>query len=368
MQCISLSRFTAGGHMPWVAAIPTALAFPSSARHKANPRQSSIARTNKARGRVGSSVLSWLILALAGTLAIPPAYAVNCLTINPMVNAADFQGSGVNPADVINAMTYVSKEYCDLYSDPMTVDITVKPDAGVDLGHSQDIAVDHETYSAFQSFLTTAFATHRSDLASLELANLKNFNPPTQPFFIARSEEVALGILSNSTITSGTFLFNPKKSYSFDSNNRPTTGFDFLSVAEHEVSEILGRSAGLNAGGSNGLTVLDMYRFTAPNVRSFDNTGEQNTGAYFSLHQGTTRPKDFNVMASLGDLGDWKGTSNPQDTFDAKGGAGALVNSNIDPVVMDALGYHLSPNVHTNVFVDSASLGPPDEFTFVLKG
>jgi hypothetical protein len=47
-----------------------------------------------------------------------------------------------------------------------------------------------------------------------------------------------------------------------------------------------------------------------------------------------------------------------------------LINplSNIDEVVMDALGYNLSPNVHINVFVDSASLGPPDEFTFVLKG
>ncbi len=63
---------------------------------------------------------------------------------------------------------------------------------------------------------------------------------------------------------------NSTLTYTFDPNNRGTGGFDFIGVAEHELSEIMGRLPGL--GNDFGLTdgplymANDLFRYTAPGV------------------------------------------------------------------------------------------------------
>jgi hypothetical protein len=302
--------FTVGGYMTCVPAIATALAFHSTARHKTNPRQSSIARTGKARGRVGSSVLSWLILILVANLWTTLAHATTCTTGPNIVFEPDnssFMAYNLPTAEVDSALDYVAGEFCQLFTNTavsLTIPVTAAttdPNTGapITLGHNDTPADDGVQYSFVQAALQKNYSAHMNDLGQLELTNLTNLkstlNPDT-PFSLTAAEEEALGLPVG---TSGSSLFfNPMVQYTFDPKNRSVSGkMDFIGVIEHELTEALGRVAGLNAGknGENDLTLLDLFRFKGPGQRSFNNTTEQ-MGAYFSLHNGNTMPKFFNVI------------------------------------------------------------------------
>ena len=46
--------------------------------------------------------------------------------------------------------------------------------------------------------------------------------------------------------------------------------FDFIGVAEHEISEVLGRGYGLNLGGPGGNLPFDLFRFTNSGAQAFN--------------------------------------------------------------------------------------------------
>ena len=51
-----------------------------------------------------------------------------------------------------------------------------------------------------------------------------------------------MGVLPNDLSNDGTFTFGGGFSYTYDPNNRAVAGkFDFIGVAMHEISEIMGR-------------------------------------------------------------------------------------------------------------------------------
>jgi len=60
--------------------------------------------------------------------------------------------------------------------------------------------------------------------------------------------------------------------YSFDPNKRAVAGaYDAIGILEHEISEVLGRSAGLGqplSDSTPAYSPLDLYRYTAPGQRS----------------------------------------------------------------------------------------------------
>ena len=129
--------------------------------------------------------------------------------------------------------------------------------------------------------------------------------------------------------------------YSFDPNNRAVAGaYDAIGVLEHEISEVLGRSAGLGqplSDGTHAYTPLDLYRYTAPGQPSLT------PGAgYMSFDGGRTVSSPFNDPANGGDAGDWS-TAVSGDAFDAFAQPGvALTLSSVDLREMEALGYSLS--------------------------
>jgi hypothetical protein len=113
-------------------------------------------------------------------------------------------------------------------------------------------------------------------------------------------------------------------------NTLNNTTYGLQAVANHELDEALG-IGGLGSflgSGFNGVGPLDLFRYSAPGVRSF--TTDPAASAYFSLDGGKTVLSYFNQTAGA-DYGDW--LSNPippgfspqvQDAFGLQGTNPAL--------------------------------------------
>jgi len=130
--------------------------------------------------------------------------------------------------------------------------------------------------------------------------------------------------------------FNGTESYTFDPNNRAVTGaFDFFGVADHEITEVMGRYGfGQNGGGGRD-SPIDLFRYFSPGVR--DLAAAYGSPNYFSIDGGLTVINTFNVVC-CGDLSDWAGnTIDPFNGFLTRGRAELL--SPGDLIVMDVLGY-----------------------------
>src|SRR5262249_27657738 len=117
--------------------------------------------------------------------------------------------------------------------------------------------------------------------------------------------------------------------------------YDFIGVAEHELTELMGRVVRVNSTG-NGWRPLDLYRFTSSG-RSFS---ANDANVYFSIN-GTTLLRQFNPNGNGGDLGDWA-SGQGADAFNAFGGTGTLEPmSVVDLRVMDVIGWNAVPEPST---------------------
>ena len=102
-------------------------------------------------------------------------------------------------------------------------------------------------------------------------------------------------------------------------SNNPSK-YDLLSVAEHEMDEVLGLGSDWTSQATDYTFPQDLFRYTAAGARTFTRSGDD---AYFSL-DGTNFLVQFN-QASNGDYGDWWSTGVPHAE-----GAGRLWHSRRD--------------------------------------
>ena len=157
--------------------------------------------------------------------------------------------------------------------------------------------------------------------------------------FAAALNTTVLGVVANDASQDGNILFASTVTYTYDPINRAVANkFDLIGVVEHEISEVLGRSYGLNYPTGNGYIPYDLFRFNS-GARSFDINA---TGPYFSIDNGVTDLKNFNPNVNSGDLQDWKIYS-PADSFDyaiSSGQEGYLTYA--DLTALNVLGYELS--------------------------
>ncbi len=226
-----------------------------------------------------------------------------------------------------SAINYAIKEYESLFSNNITVNIDVHTST-TGLGSS------NTNFLSISNYNNLVNAIKKAD-SSVVLPSSSAVSG--QSFVISTAEYKALGLGTYSSLD-GSIYFNSTLNYATDPNNRQVSGaYDLIGVAEHEISEVLGRLPGMDAPGFPYLTPLDLYRYAGQAVFSPTAT----TGAYFSVDGGKTNLQGFNSTAG-GDLQDWNG-SNPSDPFNAFTGSGQGHSiSTIDITTMHALGYTLT--------------------------
>jgi hypothetical protein len=244
-----------------------------------------------------------------------------------------------NAAEVENAFATAAQTFSDIFTNVATINITVYWGAGGQL--TDPISLGQSSFRlAGSSYteITNALRTHRASAADTNsVASLPAMDPsPTGNWLVAYPEARILGLISLTDPTEdGEIGFATDKSYTFDPNNRSVPGkFDFIGVAQHELSEVLGRDF---YDLTTQFVPYDLFRFTNSGARSLDPNA---TNAYFSVNNGVTALNFFYTNQFLGDVQDWKSTNTP-DAFDAFVTSGHINPlSTADITAMDVLGYN----------------------------
>jgi hypothetical protein len=255
-----------------------------------------------------------------------------------------------NAAQVEAAFAAAAQTFSDIATNAATIKITmywgpVGPFVGgIGLGRSQFELIGAPGGRPFTySEITNALWSHRASAADTNsVASLPATDPTgSDNWIVPLAEARVLGLFdANDPTEDGEVGFAANVNYTFDPNNRTVPGrFDFIGVAQHELSEVLGRvTVGFNDPGGNGFVPYDLFRFTNSGVRSL--SMNMTTNAYFSVDNGVTQLKSFYTNASAGDIQDWKSSAIP-DAFDAFSTSNHLdPMSTVDITAMDVLGYN----------------------------
>jgi hypothetical protein len=289
----------------------------------------------KKRQRLRGLPLAVTLFGLVSLAGGPAAALVINANYDASVNSA--------PAGFRTAFQNVISFFQTAFIDPITINIGVgwgevggSPVGSGALGQSLTYLAGYYNYGQVRNAL---IADAKSSADSIAVASLPAADPTDRRREVmATAEAKALG-LGNNGGTDGFVGFNAAVPWTFDPNNRAVSGaYDFLGVAQHEVSEILGRTADLGTFYS-ALEPLDLFRYSARNRRAL----MPGNGQYFSIDGGVTNLNTFNETRG-GDLGDWAGHTT--DAFNAASRSGVFLPiSSADITALDVIGYDVGPGL-----------------------
>jgi sugar lactone lactonase YvrE len=270
-----------------------------------------------------------------------------------------FDSSVTNLPDAVEyeaATEYAAAQIESLFSNPITITIDVSTDGdGYGGGYNQTFqygpngALDVGDYTngfTYSQVRHALISNATGPFATIADAHLPLADPTNGGNFIMPSAQLkALGLQASITgvplgTPDGYFVFNTS-SYTLDPNNRAVPGeFDFIGVAEHEMTHIMGRLFGLGGSATSGyIYPYDLFRYSSPGVPQLSLPNPASDYSYFSINGGVTNLKTFGGP----DAADWDPYYGP-DSFNSEefpGEENAL--SADDIAVMNVLGYTLTP-------------------------
>ena len=300
----------------------------------------------------GFSIIILSLIALVSNMRLAHALTFH-LSYDNSVPAA--------PADFLPAVNDAIQFYQTTFTDPITINLQVGwgtvNNQNMSPGAFGQSLVNGQLGSSFGAVKTALTNDAKSAADQTSVSHLPASDPTGgAPCLMAHAEAKALGLFpANSPAIDGFVGFSTTASFTFDPNNRAVAGkFDFIGVAEHEISEIMGRyGMGQNSGQPGHYSPIDDFRYASPGTLDL----APMNGAYFSIDDGITVINTFNGPGG-GDLSDWLGATidsyNTGPTIGVKNAVSAG-----DITVMDVIGYdaaapHLLGDYNNNGVVDAA--------------
>jgi hypothetical protein len=314
---------------------------------------SKLIRTQRVRARMALLAV-FALLVVAGRTA-------SALTINLTFDTdANLMAAGLTAADITNmkaACTYAAKQFTDRYTDPINVNINVVATPGTnDFGRSSSVLNSVDSYNALRAAFAADSKTADDATTVGNGGSLAAGPDPiatTHLYNVTRAQAKALGLRADDMQRDGTFTFGGGHKWTYDPNNRNVAGsFDFIGVAMHEYSEIMGRTSIMGDpkfDPTPTYVAFDLFHYTGAGTRGL-NSGP---GRFFSFNNGTTLLKGFQdgtnpPPPNNGDLQDWAGPA--PDAFNAAGPTGEQDDlTPVDFQTMDVIGYDRVAGLVANV-------------------
>jgi autotransporter passenger strand-loop-strand repeat protein len=253
------------------------------------------------------------------------------------------------PAGFTTAINYVVNLYDTLFTNPISITIDVgwgEIDGTAlgsgDLGESMAASEGSYTYTQVRDALIAGgqSSAQLAAYATLPVADVtisEPYYPNGSTVYVAPAEAEALGLISSYNGAVGYVGFSSSNDWSFAQNVTPSANdYYFVGVAEHEISEIMGRVSQVD---SDGISTMDLFRYSAPGVFDFTpDPPSPYTTAYFSIDGGNTVLNYWNTVSGA-DYGDWAPSAG-YDAYLAAGYPGAILAlSPTDITLMNAIGW-----------------------------
>jgi hypothetical protein len=245
------------------------------------------------------------------------------------------------PAEFFTAFNDAVQFYETEYTDPITINLQVgwgkingQNLSPGNLGQSSTFQQGFYSYSQMKSALVN---DAKSAADATAVASLGPSDPTGGANFVmANAEAKALGLLAgNASGLDGFVGFNSTASYTFDPSHRAVAGeYDFIGLAGHEITEIMGRyGLGQNGASSGRYSPIDLFRYLSPGVRDLTPAN----GAYLSINGGNSVINTFNGTGG-GDLSDWAGLT--LDSYNHSLALGQELDASAGDITeMDVIGY-----------------------------
>jgi hypothetical protein len=280
-------------------------------------------------------------------IALVLARSAMALSINFTFDTdANYTAAGLSAADITAmkaACASAATQFTSRYNDSISVNIKVTASPGTsDLGSSSTLFDPVNSYNTLQAAFA-ADSKSADDATTVGAGgSLKSGTDPiatNHQYYVTRAQAKALGLRADDMQRDGTFNFGGGQKWTYDPNNRQVAGkFDFIGVAMHEYSEIMGRNSIMGDpqfDPTPSYVAYDLFHFTGAGTRGLNN----GAGRSFSFNNGTSLLIAFNSFAANGgDLQDWAGPA--PDSFNAAGPTNEQDDlTPVDLQVMDVIGY-----------------------------